>query len=161
MNQSPNAASITESGEAAFSIALVISSRLDQIRIVRAALAGVLDHICIEDEDIHSLGLAVTEILNNSIEHGYESDEMQQIETRLRIRGNDVQIDIVDHAPPFPEEERHRLAGELVPLEFPTEEWETRGHGLQIVRNIVDSVTLESRDGYNCFTLRKRVSPRR
>jgi anti-sigma regulatory factor (Ser/Thr protein kinase) len=148
---------LVEHGKADFSILLLIPGRLDQIQVVRAALAGVLDHICAEEDDVHSLGLAVTEILNNSIEHGYGNGTTQQIETHFQVCGNDVQIDIVDYAPPFPDEQRHRLAGELVPLELPSEEWETRGHGLQIVRHIVDSVVLESKDGFNRFTLRKRI----
>jgi len=145
------------SDRANFSITLCIESRLDQIRLVRAALTGVFGHLGVVESDIYSLGLAVTEIINNSFEHGYKGAEDKQIEVRIEVSGPEIQIDLIDYAPPFPEEERYRLVEDLVPLEDPSEEWTMRGHGLQIVRQIVDSITLTSESGRNCMTLRKQV----
>jgi len=140
-----------------FSLTLRIMSRLDQIRLIRAALAGVMSHLEIADSDIYSLGLAVTEIINNSMEHGYKGDEDKEIEVRLHIGDSEVQVDIIDSAPPFPEEERYRLTNNLKSLEDPSEEWTMRGHGLQIVRRIVDSIMLDTKEDYNCMRLRKIV----
>jgi serine/threonine-protein kinase RsbW len=141
-----------------FTLTLGIKSRLDQICLVRAAIGGALSHLDVSEPDIHALGLAVTEILNNAIEHGYRGDEQQQIETRLHIHGSEVEVDIVDSAPPFPKAELYRLTGELVSLEDPSEEWAMRGHGLQIVRQLVDSINLETVDGHNHMKLKKRVT---
>jgi serine/threonine-protein kinase RsbW len=141
-----------------FRINFEIESRLNQIRLVRAALGGVLTHLDVAESDIHSLSLAVTEIINNSMEHGYQGDEDQQVAVRVHVRKSEVEVDIIDNAPPFPEEHRYRLTNDLNLLEDPSEEWTMRGHGLQIVRKIVDSITLVARNGQNCMTLRKTVA---
>jgi serine/threonine-protein kinase RsbW len=151
VNARPN-----EAGD--FCITFEIQSRMDQIRLIRAALGGVLNHLDVSEADIHSLSLAVTEIINNSMEHGYQGAEDQQVQVRLHVRESAVELNILDNAPPFPEEERYRLTDELNLLEDPSEEWTMRGHGLQIVRKIVDSISLVAQNGRNCMTLRKTVA---
>jgi anti-sigma regulatory factor (Ser/Thr protein kinase) len=143
--------------QTAYSITLCIDSRLEQIRLVRAAMSGVLGHLGVVESDIYDLELAVTEIINNALEHGYGGATDQQMEIRLEVKGSSVRIDLTDHAPPFPEREMYRLLGEAQPLEEASEEWPMRGHGLQIVRQIVDSITLNSGMRGNCMTLKKLV----
>ncbi len=121
-------------------IAHEIVSRLDQVRLIRAALYGVLDHLQVEEADIIALELAVTEIVNNIVEHGYAGAEDEQIKVRIEVRGPLVQVIITDHGKPFPEQERYRLVQPIDPLEDADEDWSPRGHGLQIVRQIVDSL---------------------
>ena len=144
-------------GEDKLAIALEIESRLDQVRLIRAAMAGMLDHLGVIEADILSLELAVTEIVNNIVEHGYAGADDQPIKVRIQLRESVVQVEVIDHARPFPEGERHRLVDELMPLEDADEDWAPRGHGLQIVRRIVDSVVLECGGTQNVLTLRKKV----
>jgi anti-sigma regulatory factor (Ser/Thr protein kinase) len=140
-----------------FCITLGVESRLDHIRLVRAAMFGVLSHLSVAESDIHSLELAVTEIVNNSFEHGYKGADDKHIEVRLAVNGTEVQIDVSDDAPPFPKDQIYRLIDEPLPMEDPSENWPMRGHGLQIVRQIVDSISLTSEMGRNCITLKKHV----
>jgi anti-sigma regulatory factor (Ser/Thr protein kinase) len=158
MSSSPAERESPSQDRSNFSIVLRIESRFDQIHLIRAALSGVLGHLEIVESDIHSLGLAVTEIINNSLEHGYKGAEDKQIEVRIQVFGLEVRLDIIDHAPPFPDSERYRFVDELIPIEDPSDEWAMRGHGLQIVRKIVDSISLRSNFGRNCITLTKHVS---
>jgi len=141
-------------------ITLTIESRLDQVRLIRAAMAGVLDHMRVIEADILSLELAVTEIVNNAVEHGYGDAENEQIKVQIEVRGSVVQIEIIDQARPFPENERYRLMDDLRPLEEPDEDWSPRGHGLQIVRQIVDSIVLERDATQNVLTFSKNVAIR-
>ncbi len=140
-----------------FSITLRIDSRLEYVRLIRAALSGVLSHLQVEQSDIDSLALAVSEIVNNSIEHGYNGAVDKGIEADIQICGTDVQIDLRDEAPPFPAEQRYRLFGEPQSLEEPSE-WTIRGHGLQIVRQLVDSIEMDYQAGKNCLLLKKKVA---
>ena len=140
------------------SITLCIPSRLDQVQLVRAALSGVLSHLEVDEADIHALQLAVSELINNCFEHGYKGAEDHQIEVKLEVCNSDVEIVLVDDAPQFPEDQRSRLVGPPVPFEESDEQWAPRGHGLQIVSQIVDSITLTVHAGGNCITLKKRVS---
>jgi serine/threonine-protein kinase RsbW len=158
MNAESTTAKLASPEKADVTLTFSIKSRLDLIRLVRAAMGGALSHLDVAESDIHALGLAVTEILNNAMEHGYRGDEQQEIEARLHVHASEVEVDIVDSAPPFPEVERYRLTGELISPEDPSEEWAMRGHGLQIVRQLVDSIALETVDGHNCMKLKKRVT---
>jgi len=144
--------------EATLTIALEIESRLDQVRLIRAAMSGALSHLGVVEADILALELAVTEIVNNAVEHGYAGADDQPIKVRIQLSGSTVQIEVIDHARPFPEKERHRLMGEVDPLEDADEEWAPRGHGLQIVRQIVDSIALESNETRNILRIRKNVT---
>jgi serine/threonine-protein kinase RsbW len=148
------------SAEGKLAISLTIESRLDQVRLIRAAMAGVLDHMRVIEADILSLELAVTEIVNNAVEHGYGDAENEQIKVQIEVRGSVVQIEIIDQARPFPESERYRLMDDLRPLEEPDEDWSPRGHGLQIVRQIVDSIVLERDATQNVLTFCKNVAIR-
>ena len=140
------------------SISFCIDSQLNQISLVRAALSGVLNHLGVVESDIFSLELAVTEIINNTLEHGYRGAADKPIEVKVRVSGSEVQIDLNDNAPPFPENQLFRLEGKPALLEDPDEDWPMRGHGLQIVRQIVDSIVLTSDQHHNRMTIRKHVT---
>jgi serine/threonine-protein kinase RsbW len=144
--------------EAKMAITLEIQSKLDQVRLIRAALTGILEHLRITDSDVHVLELAVAEIVNNCVEHGYRGAENEQIRVHIEVNGTVVQVDVIDHAPPFPAEQRYRLVEEPDPLQEPDEEWSMRGHGLQIVRQIVDSVVLKCGETQNVLTMFKKVA---
>lgn len=143
-----------------FSITLGIGSELEQIQLVRVAMSAVLRHLGIVDADIHNMELAVSEIVNNSLEHGYRGAVDGLVEVHLRFTGTTLQVDVMDSAPPFPESELYRLEGDPIPIEDAEENWSMRGHGLQIVRQIVDSLTLRTERNRNCMTLKKQVTLR-
>jgi anti-sigma regulatory factor (Ser/Thr protein kinase) len=141
-----------------FSIGLYIQSRLDQVRLIRAAMSGVLNHLRVAQDDIYALELAVTEIANNSVEHGYEEAEDKQIEVIIRLSGRVVEIDMKDSAELFPEAVRMRLMADPEPIEEPDEQWTMRGHGLLIVGHLVDSINLTYEMGHNCISMKRRVA---
>jgi len=98
--------------------------------------------------------------VNNAVEHGYAGAQDQQIKVRVEVRGSLVEVVVTDHAKPFPESERYRLVQDLDPVEEADEDWSPRGHGLQIVRQIVDSLSLECNANENTLTLQKTVALR-
>lgn len=144
--------------QARYSILFSIDSQFNQISLIRAALSGVLNHLGVVESDIFSLELAVTEIINNTLEHGYGGVANKPIEVQVKVSGTDVQIDLHDNAPPFPEDQLYRLKDTPQPLEEASEDWAMRGHGLQIVRQLVDSIDLRSDHRSNYMTIRKKVS---
>ena len=141
-----------------FSISLSIASRLDQVQLLRAALSGVLTHLRVSESDIFCLELAVTELTNNTFEHGYKGAEDKHIEVRMQLSSQEVQIELIDSAAPLPEEQRYRLLEAPLSLERPSEDWPARGHGLQLVQHVVNSVEINSELGQNHITVRKNVS---
>jgi serine/threonine-protein kinase RsbW len=141
-------------------ISLQIQSRLDQVCLIRASVTGILEHLRVVEADILALELAVAEVVNNSVEHGYAGAENEQIRVYLEVTGTSVRIEVIDHAMPFPEELRYRLLEEPSVLEDPDEEWSSRGHGIQIVRQIVDSIAITRAEAQNRLTLNKTVTLR-
>lgn len=139
-------------------ITFEIESRLEQVRLIRAALTGVLDHLRVTEPDIMSLELAVTEVANNSIEHGYSGRDNETVKVKIEVRGKLVQVDVIDNAPEFPASEKHRIADDAPEAEDAAyDEWPVRGRGLQIVKQIVDSIQMKFEDSQNIVTLSKKV----
>jgi anti-sigma regulatory factor (Ser/Thr protein kinase) len=134
-----------------------IESRLDQVRLVRAALTGVLDHLRVTEPDILSLELAVTEVVNNCVEHGYGGVETERVRVKMEVRGKLVQVDVIDNAPAFPEEERRRLTEPVQEEPEFDGDWPVRGRGIEIVKQIVDSIALKCENSQNTMTLCKNV----
>ncbi|MDE1175192.1 MAG: ATP-binding protein [Edaphobacter sp.] len=141
-----------------YSISFRIESSLDQISLVRAAMSGVFHHLGVIEADIFSLELAVSEIINNIIEHGYGGALDHAIDVQVTIAGSLIEIKLKDNATPFPEDQLHRLQGDPPILEESTEDWPMRGHGLQIVRQIVDTLDIRSDEQGNCMKLTKQVT---
>jgi anti-sigma regulatory factor (Ser/Thr protein kinase) len=140
-----------------YSITFSIASRCEQLALVRAAMFGVLQHLTVITEDIYDLQLAVSEIVNNTLEHGYRFATDQRVEVTLKMCRQMIEVEIVDSSPAFPEAERYRIDEETRPLSEPSEDWPTRGHGLQIARQVIDSLQLSSKENENRFTIRKSV----
>jgi anti-sigma regulatory factor (Ser/Thr protein kinase) len=139
-------------------ITFEIESRLEQVRLIRAALTGVLDHLRVTEPDIMSLELAVTEVANNSIEHGYEGRDNETVKVKIEVRGKLVQVAVIDNAPEFPDAEKFRLADDAPEAQDAAyDEWPVRGRGLQIVKQIVDSIQMKFEDSQNIVTLSKKV----
>jgi len=144
--------------QAKHSITFCIDSQLTQISLIRAALSGVLNHLGVVESDIFSLELAVTEIINNILEHGYRNATDQPVEVRVLIVDSEVRIELSDSAAPFPKDQLYRLNDPVQALEDPSEDWPMRGHGLQIVRQIVDSIELRTEQNQNHMTITKNVT---
>lgn len=144
-------------GKDGFAVALQIVSRLDQIRLVRAALCGIFLHVGVVQKEADFLALAAAEILTNAIEHGLKGDDSRDLQICVTILGNQVEIAVADDAPPPPEEDRLRLIGDTTAMEDASDQWSMRGHGLQIVHSIVDSVSVTRERGRNCVLLKKVV----
>ncbi len=77
---------------------------------------------------------------------------------RLLVIGNEVRIELTDNAPAFPTDQLYRIDEARQPIEDGSEDWPMRGHGLQIVRQIVDSIELRTEQNRNHMTITKHVS---
>ena len=143
-----------------FAISFQIVTRLDHIRLVRAALCGVLSHLQVAEADSALLAVAVAEILTNAIEHGWMGEETHDLQVRLKMVGTAIEISIEDDGPPAPAAELMGAEAFQNQIEEPTDQWPQRGHGLQIVHSIVDSVATRREQGRNYVLLRKAVALR-
>ena len=136
---------------------MAIASRLDHVWLIRAAVREILKEAQVPEHDIFLLQLAVSEVVSNSIEHGYRSREDGRVDVSLHKRGAELTIDIEDDAPPLAAEHLKQMMCEHTGELEVHKNWSSRGHGLQIVLNTVNSLDVERVGGRNRITLRKRI----
>lgn len=139
---------------------LTIDSALMHVRLVRAALAGILNDLDIVEEDIIMVEIAVSELVNNIIEHAYHRAKDQKIEVSISITGPDLRILVSDSGEPVPIEQlQHALASPLAEADA-APDFRCRGRGMEIIRQAVDSVVFERGRGRNFATMHKRLTVR-
>jgi sigma-B regulation protein RsbU (phosphoserine phosphatase) len=140
-------------------VAIGIESRLEKVPLARGVLGCILRELGVPESDTILLQLAVTELVNNSIEHGYKSEPGKKIEIFLTPGEQEILIEVADDAPAMPLYQMNQLL-KLEESEGDAEEvddqWSARGHGLLIVRRAVDSVEFGRVNGRNLVTLRKQ-----
>jgi serine/threonine-protein kinase RsbW len=126
--------------------------------MVRASLAGILNDLRVPSNEVFLIQLAVSEIVSNAIEHGYAGLPGHQVDVAVHIMGPEISVDVTDDAPAFPGNELLARLQEQESDTLPDDTWPTRGHGLQIARQVVDSLSFSRRGDRNCVTLVKQVS---
>ena len=101
-------------------------------------------------EAISDSALATDEAITNIILHGYKEPE-GEIRLLFEASGNEVAITIEDDAPPF-------NPIQFVPAEIHGDipDRPVGGLGILLIRNVMDAVSYEFRDGRNIFTMKKR-----
>jgi anti-sigma regulatory factor (Ser/Thr protein kinase) len=141
-----------------YSISATITNRLDHVWMLRAAMAGVLEQRDVTEVEIGLLQVALGEVVNNCIEHGYQQGVSGVVELVMHLRGSELTLDIFDDAPPVATDQLQGLFDASGVSEDPTDAWPARGHGLQIVRQITDYVGVHCIGGRNRVQLRKHLS---
>ena len=121
-------------------------------------MAGILQDQDVAEIEIGLLQVAVGEVVNNCIEHGYQQGTTGVVELVMYLRGSELTLNIFDDAPPIATDHLQGLFDASGGCEDPTDAWPARGHGLQIVQQIADHVGVHCIEGRNCVQLRKRLS---
>ncbi|MFD5830640.1 ATP-binding protein [Lentzea sp. NPDC060358] len=134
------------------SVVLVHENSLDlrfpadarEVAPVRHQLRTWLENRGFGEDEASDLVLAVSEAVNNSIEHAYPGSARGTVEVRAST-GHDgcVQVDVVDHG-------RWRV---------PPPELTTRGRGLLLMRESVDSVEVDRSANGTTVHLRRTPAP--
>ncbi len=96
--------------------------------------------------------VALDEVLSNTVRSGFGADGSGQIDVRFEIEGGVLEILVVDDGRAF-----DPLARPEPDLQAPLEARPVGGLGIYLVRQLMDSVEYERRDGRNRLRLRKRI----
>jgi anti-sigma regulatory factor (Ser/Thr protein kinase) len=139
-------------------LTLSVESKLDHVWAIRAALGGILNDLRVTSSEVLLIQLAVSEILSNVIEHSYQCQPDRRVIIAVRGTGTQLQIDITDDAPPFSSDKLQQFLREHDIEEEPDEYWAESGHGLQIARRAVDSISFGRSGDRNYVTLVKHIS---
>ncbi len=126
-------------------LTLKLRNRLEDLQALLPQLEafGARQHL--EQEDRLCVRLAVEEIITNTIKYGYEDEAVHEIVVHLHLREAVLYLRIEDDARPFN------------PLEISMRksENEAGGHGLKLVKAMLEEYTYQRIDGKNIFTARK------
>jgi len=139
------------------SASLQLIAGLDQLAAIRDFVQQEADRLGVDQSAIDDLLLAVTEVVTNSIEHGYQG-QPGPVEIEIDTVGDSVVVRLRDQAPAFDP----RLAP-LPDTSLPPQARPVGGLGVFLVRNITDEMSYRLLpEGGNELSLVKRhaISPR-
>jgi anti-sigma regulatory factor (Ser/Thr protein kinase) len=116
-------------------------------------LAAFIDSFCQPlgptQGDLMSFHLALEEAVTNVINHGYRDGHAHEFTVALAAApGGRVTAVVTDDAPAF-----DPVARPPVDTTLPLEERPIGGLGVHLIKNLMDSVRYERRDGRNILTL--------
>lgn len=103
-----------------------------------------------------ALNVVLEELLSNTIFYGFDDGQPHPIAIALAHDGNTVTLELSDDARPF-----DPLQVPPPAFDAPLDERRIGGLGIHLVREMMDSIEYEYRDGRNHLRLVKRIaSPR-
>ena len=140
-----------------FRLRLKIANSLDQVWPVRVFLRALLEEIDILDIDSVHVQLAVSEAINNCIEHAYHDGRQGDVDVLLEGDHEKLQIEVADDGVPLRVEEIEALLRRPVPDLIAESDPLPRGRGLQIIRDTMDSVVFLRQDDRNVVRLQKSL----
>ncbi len=135
------------------SIHVRICSRYEEIELVDAVAAAVLEHLKFDEDTADNVRLAIREAVANGVQHGNKLQAEKPVDVHIKIDGGDFVIQVEDEGAGFkPEEVPDPLAPERL--------LKPSGRGIFLMRRLVDSVDFAFRDsGATQVTMRKRIPP--
>ncbi len=114
-----------------------------QIALLRKDLRGWLTSHGVDEESAQAVLLACSEAVANAIEHGYRDDPFGQVEVSATVAPDAVEIKVADRGNWRP------------PLDDVA-----RGRGLQLIRQVMDDVSLDRSEGTTVIMRRTRREAR-
>ena len=133
---------------------LIFDSRPVNEGLARVAAASFLTQLNPTLEEVADVKTAVSEAVTNCIIHGYEG-EVHKIQMDLRLRDNDLFVDISDHGIGIEDVEKA-----MEPLFTSKPDKERSGMGFTFMEAFMDEITVESVIGKGT-TVRMRKTIRR
>ncbi len=119
---------------------LKIPSIPEKIAEVDEYLESTLKAAGIEKDTVADIAIAVTEVVNNAIDHGNAADPEKSVTLEMTISEKEIAISIADEGGGFnPEAVDDPLAKENLLKEV--------GRGIFIVRHLMDTVSIDSVPG--------------
>lgn len=121
---------------------------------VNAALAGFAETYALPDAVRRSLNVALDELLANELSHGMVGRDASSVtvEVEIELDQERLTVTLTDDGPPF---DPFRQAAPETMLSV--DERPIGGLGIHLVRELMDEVSYQRRDGYNVVVLVKQL----
>jgi serine/threonine-protein kinase RsbW len=119
-------------------------------RVVRASAAELGDTFGFEPERIEDLKLAVSEAVNNAIDHGSKRQTHLPIDVSFHVNGEHLEVRVTDHGSGVDRIDWSRRVVEEENLDAGM----LRGFGMYLISALVDQYEVASSDQGTVMTLR-------
>ncbi len=130
-------------------VRLTIGSRFEDLDLVDAVSAAVLEHVEIADDHLEHTSLAIREAAANAIEHGNGNGSSERVEIRILVEMELLTVEVRDQGGGF---DPGRVPDPLAPENL----LKPRGRGIFLTRRFMDEVEFEF-DGGTVMIMRKRL----
>lgn len=132
-------------------VELQVTGKFENLPLITEFIANTMLKFGMEDHGLFQTQIAVDEAVTNIMEHGELEDE-NKIKLRCEKRGDMVEIVIVDKGKPF-----DPTTTTTPDISAPLEERETGGLGVYFIKEYMDQVKYDFKDGKNILTLVKSL----
>ncbi|MDS4070701.1 MAG: ATP-binding protein [Candidatus Competibacter sp.] len=141
-------------------LSLMIESRADCIELIGGAVRGVFDLAPLPAGDGTRLELAVTEAINNVVEHAYDNQPGHRILVECWLEPDRFSVLVCDEGKAMEPLILATARDFQTPDPADPDTWGNRGRGLAIIQACVDTVEYASdRDrGLNTLKMSKRLN---
>ena len=131
---------------------LTLANDLAEVSRMAAAIEAFCEEAALPPAAAHALALALDELATNTIGYGYAEGARGTLALSLAVEPGRATAELRDDARPFdptraPEPD----------LEAELDERAIGGLGIHLVREMMDEIGYERRDGWNVTTLVKRL----
>lgn len=128
-------------------------------RWVRRAIHETMDvlEVCrLSAEDLGSVEIVLAEALNNIVEHAYPDGDPGEIHLVLRLRNSGLMVEISDRGRPMPN--GRAPIGNHPMAEFNDDPMPEGGYGWYLIRELVQDLIYDRRDGANYLIFRLAIN---
>jgi len=132
---------------------IVVKNEISAIEPLSITVSDVCAKNGIPDAIRDDVNLALDEVIANVIMHGFGDSAEHNIIVRLCIDPGIISVTVEDEGVPF-----NPLSAPEPDLSAPIELRPIGGLGIHLVKNLMDEIEYERREGRNYLVMRKRVS---
>jgi serine/threonine-protein kinase RsbW len=130
------------------SLTVTLKNRTAEVARLVEAIESFGSHAGLSSDLTYRLTLALDEIVSNVIRHGYDDDKEHAFEVRIAVLDGVVTAVIEDDGHPY--DPRESPAPDL---SLPIEDRGPGGLGMFLVRQTMDSIDYERKQGKNVLTV--------
>lgn len=128
-----------------------IKSSFENIQLISVSIRAILSFLEFDELFCYDVELAITEVLNNCVEHSYKLESNHDIKIQFILKEKNLIIKVFDDGLEIPKD----IFDNINDYEFdPLTEG---GRGLFLVNQIMDSISYSKLDNLNCFIMEKNL----
>lgn len=130
--------------------AITLTNNVQEVPRLNAFVDEVCEEHGCDMETTMRMNLAIEEAVVNVIDYAYPTDTVGSVDIKVTTDDNHMEFVISDSGTPFDPTKK-----EDVDISLPVEERRIGGLGIHLVKQLMDKISYERKDGRNVLTLIK------